>query len=135
MSLSSGVAGAFCARLQNRKSAPPCCGIRTFPLDISPGLPPVNMLMYAKITVRSPTSIYDQQCFHQSRFHLNKERVTCTSNVRVNYVSFWTGFVVISRFRYTTKISFIRSAYSYQRIVSSNELLPHRYCLISPVSI
>src|SRR6218665_2282031 len=39
---SSGVAGVFCARGQNRKSVPLCCGIRTF----SPGLPhPMNSLM------------------------------------------------------------------------------------------
>src|SRR6218665_49178 len=44
----SGVVGVICAREQNRKFSPPCCGIQTFPLDIVPQeYPPMNRLTYS----------------------------------------------------------------------------------------
>jgi len=42
---------------------------------------------------------------------------------------------MILRFRYAVKISFIILASSYQRIVSSIQLLLEKYCFISPASI
>src|SRR6218665_1056904 len=78
--------------LQNR--------IRIFPPDISP----------PGISVMNPTSIYGPNYFHQSSFHLNKERVS--SNVRVVHISVWVSFAIILRLRYTMKISFICPASS-----------------------
>src|SRR6218665_1907739 len=43
---------------------------------LSPRLPPVNRLAQTERTVRSPTYIYGLHFFHQSRFYLNKERVS-----------------------------------------------------------
>jgi len=57
---------------------------------------------------------------------LNKERVS--SIVKAVLINFWASFVIILRFRYTSKISFISPTSSKQRIVSSKQLLLNKYC-------